>query len=215
MCVYLRIKFQFSSIILTSFRQGVILPSPTSKRTFKKPIQIRIRVLTFKDFTAINILVTQHNRMNLINEYSHNNYFQNHTTSESWQNYFILIFQWKAGNSAAVLYTVLSVLAVGIFIRLYSTVVSTKTVLFGNYYLKVNLRSNFYKPVYCVDFLWLLDSPTFPQVACVIKQLLIFNILRTILADWLIRLLVSLCANDNKILSNSWLSNILPSTGNI
>ena len=51
MCVYLHTKFQVSSIILTSFRQGVIFPSPpppthththTSKRTPKKPTQIRV-----------------------------------------------------------------------------------------------------------------------------------------------------------------------------
>ena len=49
--VYLRAKFEVSSIILTRFRQvGVILPSPplpptpvTSKRTPKKPTQIRVK----------------------------------------------------------------------------------------------------------------------------------------------------------------------------
>ena len=46
MCVYLTAKFQVSSIIPTSFRQGVILPpSPTSKRTPKKPTQFRIKGL--------------------------------------------------------------------------------------------------------------------------------------------------------------------------
>ena len=45
MCGYLRTKFQVSSISLTSFRQGVILPLPptTSKRTPKKPTQIRAK----------------------------------------------------------------------------------------------------------------------------------------------------------------------------
>ena len=43
MGMYLRAKFNVSSIILTSFRRGVILPpSPTSKRTPKKPTQIRV-----------------------------------------------------------------------------------------------------------------------------------------------------------------------------
>ena len=41
-CVYLRAKFEVSSIILMSFRQRVILPLPTSKRTPKKPTQIRV-----------------------------------------------------------------------------------------------------------------------------------------------------------------------------
>ena len=50
MDVYLRAKFEVSSIILTDFRQreggGVILPpSSTSKRTPKKPIQIRVKDL--------------------------------------------------------------------------------------------------------------------------------------------------------------------------
>ena len=43
-CMYLRAKFQISSIILTSFRQGIILPplttTTTLKRTSKKPTQI-------------------------------------------------------------------------------------------------------------------------------------------------------------------------------
>ena len=44
MCVYLRTIFQVPSIILTSFRQRVILPSPpTSKRTPKEPTQIRVK----------------------------------------------------------------------------------------------------------------------------------------------------------------------------
>ena len=44
MNVCLRAKFQFSSITLTSFRQGVILgPPPTAKQTPKKPTQIRLK----------------------------------------------------------------------------------------------------------------------------------------------------------------------------
>ena len=44
MGVYLRAKFEVSSIILTGFRQGAIPPHPpaTSKRTPKKPNQIRV-----------------------------------------------------------------------------------------------------------------------------------------------------------------------------
>ena len=51
MSVYLRAKFEVSSIIITRFRKGVILPPPpplhpspffTSKRTPKKPTQIRV-----------------------------------------------------------------------------------------------------------------------------------------------------------------------------
>ena len=47
--VYLRTKFQVSIIILTSFRQGVILSPHTSKRTPKKPTQIRINKKTDKN----------------------------------------------------------------------------------------------------------------------------------------------------------------------
>ena len=51
MGVYLRVKFQVSSIILTIFRQGggVILPLlyPTSKQTPKKPTQIRVNQSEF------------------------------------------------------------------------------------------------------------------------------------------------------------------------
>ena len=44
MDVYLRVKFEVSSINLTSFREGVILPlSPTSKRTPKTSTQIRVK----------------------------------------------------------------------------------------------------------------------------------------------------------------------------
>ena len=47
MGVYLRAKFQVSSIILTSFRQGgnFTPPSSTSKQTPKKPTQIRVNFL--------------------------------------------------------------------------------------------------------------------------------------------------------------------------
>ena len=55
MGVYLRAKFEVSSIILTSFRQGVILLPPTSKRTPKKPTQIRVKenVTCFKHTAMI------------------------------------------------------------------------------------------------------------------------------------------------------------------
>ena len=45
-CVYLRTEFQGSSIILMSFRKGVILPPPlptTAKHTPQKSTQIRIK----------------------------------------------------------------------------------------------------------------------------------------------------------------------------
>ena len=49
MGVYLRAKFEVSSIILTGFRLGGILPPPThthtSKRTPKKPTQIRVKTI--------------------------------------------------------------------------------------------------------------------------------------------------------------------------
>ena len=41
MGVYFRTKFHVSSIILTNFRQGVILPPNNAKRTPKKPTLIR------------------------------------------------------------------------------------------------------------------------------------------------------------------------------
>ena len=43
MRVHLRTKFQVYKVILMSFRHGVILP-PTSKRTPKTPIQIRVKI---------------------------------------------------------------------------------------------------------------------------------------------------------------------------
>ena len=49
MGLYLRAKFQVSSIILTSFRQGVILPPsppppPPQNKPHKKPTQLRDNV---------------------------------------------------------------------------------------------------------------------------------------------------------------------------
>ena len=47
MCVYLHTKSQVSSIILTSFIQGINfnpLPPLTSIRTPKKPTQIRVKI---------------------------------------------------------------------------------------------------------------------------------------------------------------------------
>ena len=47
MCVYVRTKFQVSSIILTSFRREVILPTPPpTKRTPKNPTQIKVNLKT-------------------------------------------------------------------------------------------------------------------------------------------------------------------------
>ena len=43
MCVYLRAKFEVANIILTSFRQGVVLPSLQSKLIPKKPTQTRVK----------------------------------------------------------------------------------------------------------------------------------------------------------------------------
>ena len=43
MHVHLRTKFQVYNVILMSFRHGVILP-PTSKRTPKTPIQIKVKI---------------------------------------------------------------------------------------------------------------------------------------------------------------------------
>ena len=49
MSVYLCTKFQVSSITLTSFRQGDNFPPTTSKRTPKKPTQIRVKFHTMED----------------------------------------------------------------------------------------------------------------------------------------------------------------------
>ena len=44
MCVDLRTKFQVSIILLTCFRQGILLPRPpTVKRTPKNPNPIRVK----------------------------------------------------------------------------------------------------------------------------------------------------------------------------
>ena len=53
--VYLRAKFEASTIILTSLRHGgnlIIPPSPTSKRTPKKPTQIRFKGNNFTRWVA-------------------------------------------------------------------------------------------------------------------------------------------------------------------
>ena len=61
MGVYLRAKFEVSSTIWTGFRQGIILPPlpPTSKRTPKKPIQIRINTSSgkFNKFDGSNTIL--------------------------------------------------------------------------------------------------------------------------------------------------------------
>ena len=47
MCVYVRTKFQVSSIILTRFRREVILPTPTPRNTNpKNPTHIKINLKT-------------------------------------------------------------------------------------------------------------------------------------------------------------------------
>ena len=46
-CINFYIKFQVSSIILSRFRQGVILPTPSPKQTPKKPTLIRVNSLNF------------------------------------------------------------------------------------------------------------------------------------------------------------------------
>ena len=53
MGVYLRAKFEVYSIILTSFREGIVLPPPPSKRTPKKPTQIRVNFHLIKAFLKI------------------------------------------------------------------------------------------------------------------------------------------------------------------
>ena len=61
-CVYLSTKFQFPSIILKSYGQGIIYPPPPppphSKRTPKKSTQIRVKGKTItpsdKQFSGSN-----------------------------------------------------------------------------------------------------------------------------------------------------------------
>ena len=43
MGVYLRAKFEVSSIILTGFRQGVILPPPPQNESLKSPPRLGLR----------------------------------------------------------------------------------------------------------------------------------------------------------------------------
>ena len=58
MCLYLCAKFEVSSIILMSFRQGdnFTPPPPTSKRTPKKPTQIRVNIQNINSNTYIIFL---------------------------------------------------------------------------------------------------------------------------------------------------------------
>ena len=56
MCVYLRTKFQLFSIILTSFRQGVILPNTPSSASQNKPLKISgIKISVFFENFDINV----------------------------------------------------------------------------------------------------------------------------------------------------------------
>ena len=62
MCVYLRTKFQVSSIILMSFKRGG--GSKTPKRTPKKPTLIRVkkdlmRIILFKRNKRLNLNIVQ------------------------------------------------------------------------------------------------------------------------------------------------------------
>ena len=48
MCLYLRTKLQVSSIILTSFRQGVILLPPPQNEPLKSPPTLGLKEITKK-----------------------------------------------------------------------------------------------------------------------------------------------------------------------
>ena len=74
MCVYLRKKFQVSSIILTIFRHGgtVALPPLTSKQTPKKPTQIRVKV----DLHIATCPVPTTYTISCIKEYRHFSFLQ-------------------------------------------------------------------------------------------------------------------------------------------
>ena len=62
MGVYLRAKFENASIILAGFRQGgggvILPPTPTSRRTPKKPTQNSINVLRYAYVRYVKILFT-------------------------------------------------------------------------------------------------------------------------------------------------------------
>ena len=69
MCVYLRTKFHVSSIIPTSFREGVILPN-TAKQTHKNPTQIRAK-RTLGCCKINNLFTSQINLSNVFRSKDH------------------------------------------------------------------------------------------------------------------------------------------------
>ena len=64
MCVYLRTKFQVSSIVLTSFRQVVeVVLLPNLKTTPKKNTQIRVKLF---DISKIYYMIQRFNSHSLL-----------------------------------------------------------------------------------------------------------------------------------------------------
>ena len=97
MCLYLRNNFHVSSIILTSFKQGVILTPPTAKRTPKKPTQIRVNELLFLQTT---ITVWHKNETFVIddNKLSYDQHFSELPWIKSWFQIFTGKEQGKHGD---------------------------------------------------------------------------------------------------------------------
>ena len=55
MCVYVRTKFQISSVILTSFRRGIILPTPPHPYPpLKTPDQIKVNLKTITNKCSLS-----------------------------------------------------------------------------------------------------------------------------------------------------------------
>ena len=62
MCVYLRTKFQASNIILTSFRQGTILPLPLPQNeTLKSPPRLGLQFTKWKQLIYIFFALSKKN----------------------------------------------------------------------------------------------------------------------------------------------------------
>ena len=95
MCEYLQTKFQVSRIILTSFRQGAILP-PNPKGTPKKPTQIlgcAHWVISSRAFETSDILVRKIAKVKIIMLL---NFLKSHNFLKTYSNniiFFLIILR--------------------------------------------------------------------------------------------------------------------------